>query len=259
VPPLQHQNIGSFRNSSPLIQPIASTQQPNLLTASGLRYSLPNYTYSHSQGDGRYAPGKVELAAFLAQVGLVGGACARILADVADVDALSGLTVGQFESYNIGPAKQAEILAMLAARRHRKKEEEELAKRQRQQQMKASVLRPPPGLELARDGPGCRPIAVAGGSHQWQQELPFLSSTESSSVSGSSHQLSGMAANFPSSLRTRCDTGESLLSIEDTKPHTPCFANFPQSLNNQAQEDDSKIEADLQELGGQMVGSILDF
>mmetsp|Transcript_12742 Transcript_12742/g.19740 ORF Transcript_12742/g.19740 Transcript_12742/m.19740 type:complete len:169 (+) Transcript_12742:305-811(+) len=62
----------------------------------------------------------MELAAFLAQVDLVGSACAKMLHDLEDVDALLNLTDAQYRSYHISSAKQAQISILLDARRDTK-------------------------------------------------------------------------------------------------------------------------------------------
>jgi len=82
-----------------------------------VRYNIPNYKGGYYGGGGRYAPGKVELAGFLAHVGLVGAACAQLLADVADVDALSRFSNEDYEQYGITDReKRARIQVLLEAR-----------------------------------------------------------------------------------------------------------------------------------------------
>jgi len=107
----------------------AATTQTNITTHNTIatppsppvRYTLPNYSnyYAH---DARYTPGKMELASFLAQVGLVGTACAQMLHDLNDVDALLTLSDSQYRSYNITSAKQAQIDILLNARREKKEQ-----------------------------------------------------------------------------------------------------------------------------------------
>jgi len=82
-----------------------------------VRYNIPNYKGGYYGSSGRYAPGKVELAGFLAHVGLVGAACAQLLADVADVDALSRFSNEDYEQYGIvDREKRARIQVLLEAR-----------------------------------------------------------------------------------------------------------------------------------------------
>lgn len=237
--------------------------------ASALRYSVPNYagSYSYAKGDGRYTPGKIELAAFLAQVGLIGAACADLLADLADVDALAKLTPTEYEMYKIGPGKQAEIGAMLEARR-RRQEQEKQAAQQQQRQWSAPVVRPPPGFsreEVAMgrnggDGPTVAPVGVA------ESQLPFLSS-----AGGSGYGLTDLQQNQTRDQRVSLSHGNEssfsglvdgvgvgLNGVSGTFTQV-AFGGVEHSTRVQEQEDSSKIEADLQELGGRMVGSILDF
>ena len=101
------------------------------------RYGVPNYaaSYSYSRGDGRYSPGKIELAAFLAQVGLIGMACSSLLAEVDDVDALAKTSREELEgTYGVGRATQAKIVALLQARRIKRNEEDTSDRRRREEQ-----------------------------------------------------------------------------------------------------------------------------
>lgn len=276
--PTEHRGLYGLRNSpSELVDLAMPTQTNSVATAgviggnsSALRYNVPNYasTYSYSQGSGRYTPGKNELAAFLAQVGLVGTACAAILEDLSDVDALSQLSKEKYESYHIGDAKQAEISIMLDARFRRLTGGNVGSKLQA---WNAAVVRPPPGLEnVCRESPGTVGTNAAFDGGQQQQHLPLFASSTLPSCTGSSSGagfvLPGMGVNLSDS-RARCDTGESWASSCDdaTKVATPSPSPLPrpfthvEDLVEEVLDDDSKIEADLQELGGQMVGSILDF
>lgn len=80
-----------------------------------IRYTPPNYaTYSV---DRRYSPGKIELASFLAQAGLVGVDCAQLLADLSGVNALSYFNDKDFERYRVDVDKRRRIKALLEARR----------------------------------------------------------------------------------------------------------------------------------------------
>jgi len=67
-----------------------------------------------------------------------------------------------------------------------------------------------------------------------------------------------------SDSRPRCDTSESWASsCNDTtaslSPIARPFTRVEDPVKEEGEDDDSKIEADLQELGGQMIGSVLDF
>lgn len=215
--------------------------------------------------DNRYTPGKIELAAFLAQVGLIGKQCADVLSDLADVDALAALTEGQYERYKIGEGKRKEIGMMLEARRIRMERENLVAKRQGQAQPTAStVVRPPPGFGRAA---GAETVTM-------KQQPTFLSA----SAPGLNNSLTSQPTNL---LPTVSDNeGGSALSggrLPTNQVPAPQLAPPPSSactfpivsyggnaehtIHEGIEQDDesSRIEADLQELGGQMVGSILDF
>ena len=175
-------------------------------------YSVPNYaaSYSFSRGNGRYAPGKMELAGFLAQVGLVGTACADLLEDLDDVDALSRLSEAQFELYNVAPDTKVRIDLLLEARARSR-----------------MAIRPPPGLTA--------------------NESPLLMSPPRLN-----HAVEKPPPGYPSPHDARFGTNVpslSLLSSYDGSSH----------VGTEDDEENSRIEAELQELGGQMVGSILDF
>mmetsp|Transcript_40374 Transcript_40374/g.121655 ORF Transcript_40374/g.121655 Transcript_40374/m.121655 type:complete len:975 (-) Transcript_40374:246-3170(-) len=279
--PTQQQSMCGFNTGSAEFVDMALSQptQASISTAgvigehsSALRYNVPNYasTYSYSQGSGRYTPGKIELAAFLAQVGLVGTSCAAILEDLSDVDALAQLTKEKFELYNIGDAKQAEISIMLEARRRR------LAGETGGSQKKSwniAPVRPPPGLENAyRENHG---IVGTNAIADVQHSPPFFASSSTLVSGAATGSGAGTSTGYMLSMRNvnssesrvRCDTGESWTSSCDdaTKVAPPLsplprpFTHVEDLVNEEGHDDDSKIEADLQELGGQMVGSILDF
>ena len=91
-----------------------------------IRYTVPNYSVSYGYsrtGKSEYPPGKNELAALFAQVGLIGAACADLLKAVADVDSLDRLSNKELGSFGIGKDTRVLIRYMLEARRARREEE----------------------------------------------------------------------------------------------------------------------------------------
>jgi hypothetical protein len=243
-----------------------------------VRYGLPDYS-AYAQNDSRYDPRKIELAAFLARVGLVGSACADLLKDLFDVDALAALTPEQLYRYNVGTEKQVEIAALLKARELR-------LMQQRLQQMPAQAptpppaIRPPPGLGFSSPvsdssvaalqkthvSPITRPL------YQARSLTPDLSSDMllSSPLSTSGNDAS---SNFTlQSLRSSVDNsifaGNGADPLMQGSIHQNISTRLPPigsrlfPSTNHAQSmptDDEKIDADLQQLGDRMVGSVLDF
>eukprot|EP00978_Attheya_sp_CCMP212_P003293 scaffold6811_cov62-Attheya_sp.AAC.1 len=141
----------SINNRDPNNSFVGGLNITNTSSDGMLRYRVPSYaSYSHT--DNRYTPGKLELAALLGQVGLFGAACADLLADLSDVDALGQLKEIDYERYNISKDKQAAIVFLLDVRRHRQEEEKELQLRAAAaagaslQWSQPQLLRPPPGL-----------------------------------------------------------------------------------------------------------------
>eukprot|EP00550_Attheya_septentrionalis_P000526 CAMPEP_0198282150 /NCGR_PEP_ID=MMETSP1449-20131203/1995_1 /TAXON_ID=420275 /ORGANISM="Attheya septentrionalis, Strain CCMP2084" /LENGTH=990 /DNA_ID=CAMNT_0043978267 /DNA_START=153 /DNA_END=3125 /DNA_ORIENTATION=+ len=255
-----------------------------------LRYRVPSYaSYSHT--DNRYTPGKLELAALLGQVGLFGAACADLLADLSDVDALGQLNETDYERYNISKDKQAAIVFLMDVRRHRQEQEKELQLRAAagisSHWSQPQLLRPPPGLGFNA------PVA------EESQSVASSGIVDSSSVTNSLYSVPAPMLGYEdileplqheqpaplqsSDLSSICSTNFELPNFE--RPRTPLYLgpglsdtsglNSSPNLyghvsqcNNMTEnstyydnnsDDSAKIEADLMELGGQMVGSILDF
>lgn len=235
-----------------------------------VRYGLPDYA-AYAQNDNRYAPGKIELAAFLAQVGLVGSACAELLADLFDVDALAALTPDQLFSYKICHEKQLEIKALLEARRMRL---------QQQRRNAPTVLRPPPGLGFKPDGlKGVLPssgsgLGVSNSSLINPSQSPIQPPPRFNSENTSGFLLPPTSTNQNESnitLPSLTNTESSFISGADPnmKPLNSTITlprpfainpnHFPRFQVSETETDDDKIDADLQQLGDRMVGSILDF
>ncbi|EED94424.1 predicted protein [Thalassiosira pseudonana CCMP1335] len=260
-------NVALVSNSS-LSQ---SVQQP-------VRYGLPNYT-AYAQNDGRYAPGKIELAAFLAQVGLVGSACAELLADLFDVDELAALSPDELYSYKVGTEKQLEIAALLEARRlrlvHQKQQQQQLLPSPNVQSVPSSVVRPPPGFS-GSNATGSSLIAsavlkpVSPPVRALPQSQSFAPERTSDFFLPSSNAQNNGSNNFnlPSFNNNSLDTsflvrGDPILNARYDRNNSarplPIGSRLFVSNQEPVETDDDKIDADLQQLGDRMVGSILDF
>jgi len=214
-----------------------------------VRYPVPIGSRSSLKSfggcDGRYSPGKIELASFLAQVGLVGTACADLLADLADVDTMGLLTDAELESYGIGSIKRNEIQKFLCARRVRHSLEDcPLA------WAGGSVNRlpPPPGLGLS-----CHKSV---GSVRPKTTLPESSMTM--------NKLPCRRQNVSFSFNTSPNNHDNVISDAATLLYASTSQYYGEQKVNKEQGDlrtssDEEIEASLEKLGGQMAGSILDF
>ena len=195
-------------------RPLRVSDQRLTTTSSGVPcygYGVPDYarSVSFAQGDGRYTPGKIELAGFLAQVGLMGSDCADLLATVEDVDTLGRFTDAQYRSYGVSREKQTQIAWMLEQRRRSRAEQLRLW-------TAPPLVRPPPGLATT--------------TSSYDHLNPF----------------SGSFGEQPTSRNLLIPTASS-----------PLFAQ--RAMTAVEAEEESRIEVELQELGGQMVGSVLDF
>lgn len=168
------------------------------------------------------SPGKIELAEFLAQVGLVGTVCSDLLEDLDDVDALSRLSDAQLELYNVNPEKMARINWMLGAC------DACSSPTTLSSAHAASRIRPPPDL-------------IAKSSD------PLSPSRLNKAVGHDARELR---------LRYRTDVG---FGQSGTKLELPSLLQSYNVSTNSLYDEEDQIEAELQELGGQMVGSILDF
>jgi hypothetical protein len=182
--------------------------------------NAPNCATYYSRS--HLSPGKIELAEFLAQVGLVGTVCSDLLEDLDDVDALSRLSDAQLELYNVTPEKMARINWMLGAR------DACSSPTTFSSAHAASRIRPPPGL-----------IAKSND--------PLSPSRLNQAVGHDARELR---------LRYRTDVG---FGQSGTKLELPSLLQSYNVSTNSLYDEEDQIEAELQELGGQMVGSILDF
>eukprot|EP00804_Cyclotella_cryptica_P001755 CCRYP_021240-RA/>CCRYP_021240-RA protein AED:0.01 eAED:0.01 QI:286/1/1/1/1/1/2/602/897 len=280
--------------SAPLSQNVIASakspvhfQSPSLNQPPGIvRYGLPDYS-AYAQSDNRYDPRKIELAAFLARVGLVGSACADLLRDIFDVDALAALTPEQLFAYSIGSEKQMEIAVLLKARQLSLQQQQQMRHvPQSHHKLKAastSVIRPPPGLGFtctaaasepgvaalpnAPVSPTTRPLSQARSFAPDSSSRFLLSSPVSSTYGGdgsSKFTLQSLRSTANNSMLTGQVTD---LLMQGSFCHNssplplPIGSRLLSSIDRSEplQTDDEKIDADLRQLGDRMVGSILDF
>jgi hypothetical protein len=250
-----------------------------------VRYGLPDYS-AYAQSDSRYDPKKIELAAFLARVGLVGSACADLLRDLLDVDALAALTPQQLYFYNVGDEKQMEIAALLKARELRLLQQQMQRMPQPSVHTTSPVIRPPPGLGFGCPSPNLEPTNAAA-TLQTKPVQPImrpLTQTRSFTPDSTSDfilssPVSCTSANNVSrnnftlqSLRASDDNAMANGNVVDPLIQASFHHNQPSrplpigsrlfssvTRVERVQTEDEKIDADLQQLGDQMAGSILDF
>ena len=252
-----------------------------------VRYGLPDYS-AYAQSESRYDHKKIELAAFLARVGLVGSACADLLRDLLDVDALAAMTPQQLYTYNVGDEKQMEIAALLKAR--------ELRLLQQQMQKTPSpsvptpspVMRPPPGLGFGSPSPPLessnaatlqhkpvqpitRPLAQTSSFTSESTAPEFLLASPVSCTNGINGTSKVSLQSLRSSVvspRTSGNLSDSLAQSSFQFQHNPSSRPlpigtrvFPSSTCHaeHVQTEEEKIDEDLQQLGDRMAGSILDF
>jgi len=240
-----------------------SLSQPELNVMNTLpNYNLPNYknAYSYSSIDRRYGPGKQELAAFFVEVQLTGTACKEFLETIEDVDALEKLTDSDYVRYDIDIVKRAEVQALLEARRRRHIFEG--ISNQKEQNPWNTEVAPPPGLVPTFDSAVTASEALSN-SHfrkgQDQQQLQSVSSVTLPLDAGSSCAFASS-----STLDVfQCRTDTISRNTSTATQSSDYRIRIPSSCNTVAfptwDNEDEKIEAHLQELGGQMAGSILDF
>ena len=165
--------------------------------------------------------GKIELAAFLARVGLVGTVCSDLVEALDNVDGLYRLSDAQFELYNVSPDQKLRIEMMLEARR-RARAEATFASSPR------LSIRPPPGLSV--------PTVNQSAALQSPPRLnPATYSSESSIPS-----VGYMATN-----RTDIDFGSSPpMGGGNQTLQVPSLLSTYRAPNN-GSRDDEEIEAEL--------------
>ena len=239
------------------------------------------------------SPATNELSAFLVRLGLVGSIYAELMADLASVDSFALFTDADYIKYGIGPAQRAEIISHLENRNLRRA----IENNQNSVGWNNTIVRPPPGLgapSMASDpvvGGASRIVSplVGTGSNNSLNMLPYFSSastpvpstyslTLGSSLNSfsvplgmpqfKSDELRGVSTN-PVPLRMTERNGDELRGRVTNHitlpPISPLLQNIHPSGQSsgyvfaQQEHNDEEIEAGLQELGGQMAGSILDF
>jgi hypothetical protein len=197
-------------------EPIASFN-PNTPTASyGTIHGMNNASNPNYKSPSPVNPEKLELAAFLAQAGLLGTVASDLLEDFDNVDALSRLSDAQFELYNVTPDKQARINCMLHARARGGSS------------VPNPPIRPPPGLGVKNDQLLLSPPRLNNGYDVRRSNFGYNVGLSHRSLGGTNLQLPSLLQSYNVS-------------------------------NNSLYDEEDQIEAELQKLGGQMVGSILDF
>lgn len=283
---------GLFHRNSDINLTAAVTATPS--SAQLLNYthsSLYSGSYSgsgYTTTGNEYRPEKLELATFLSRVGLIGSICRNLLADLAGVSSLLVMTDADYDRYGIGPAKRFEIRHLLQTRNMR---QQSLVERSQKtigwNDNTNSKIRPPPGLRaLSQDSSsavigGQRGVSLSANStNPSQASMPLFSSNTAATSTSSNYSFStGSSFNSlsmpPGMPQCNEDQVHCVKTAVDSSPrhnmamlpisplgHTIVppgngmngghfFA--PKMIN------DEEIEADLQELGGQMAGSILDF
>eukprot|EP00587_Corethron_hystrix_P001765 CAMPEP_0113303386 /NCGR_PEP_ID=MMETSP0010_2-20120614/3825_1 /TAXON_ID=216773 ORGANISM="Corethron hystrix, Strain 308" /NCGR_SAMPLE_ID=MMETSP0010_2 /ASSEMBLY_ACC=CAM_ASM_000155 /LENGTH=798 /DNA_ID=CAMNT_0000157377 /DNA_START=64 /DNA_END=2460 /DNA_ORIENTATION=+ /assembly_acc=CAM_ASM_000155 len=249
--------------SLPESHPSPRPERPSAAVRKGPRYTLAM--------ENRYTPGKIELANVLAQVGLVGADCAHILAEVPDVASLTCMSPAEYGRYSIGPEVHGRIRAVFHARRAK---EAEMAERLQRERAAASfvsaeslplpasakipfgfapapVLRPPPGLtDVTIGGRDIYDGRAAPGGIGNNGYQPF-----------GDNRCQVLQLVHPGVISP---PKKSLLHVASTwnQNEVPLFENGDQNHPPTMfgmEDDTSKIEADLHELGDQMAISILDF
>jgi len=256
---------------------------------------LLNYTHSSlysSNGDtitgNEYRPEKMELATFLSRVGLIGSICSNLLADLAGVSSLLLMTDADYDRYGIGPAKRFEIRHLLQTRNMR---QQSLAERSQKtigwNDNTNTAIRPPPGLRALAQDPSSTVIGGQRGVSlgvncanppQASMQL-FSSNTAATSTSsnysfstGSSFNSLSMPPGMPQCnedqvhcVKKAVDSSpRNNMSLLPISPLGHTIVPLGNGMNGghfyaPKMINDEEIEADLQELGGQMAGSILDF
>lgn len=250
-------NISTGLQAPTLSHPPAVTSSPSLFSH---EQTTPSRNYpgtpipTVSQDDGgtsvfeirpisrRSTAGKKELAAFLARAGVAGTACEDLVEALDHVDALYKLSDAQFELYNVSPDQKLRIDMLLEARRRARQE----LTRSPTATSPATPIRPPPGL-----------TAPSSNAENYLQPTTALSSPPRlhTQVSYTTSDSSPSCGYMTQTTRTDVDFGGTpqIPSLS----HAPFYGNA--GNNSLYEQDDEEIEAELQELGGQMVGSVLDF
>ena len=197
---------------------------------------------------------KSDMANCLYQAGLVDTVVLSLLSSVDNVDTLKTLSNSQFHQLGVSPEEQARIRWLLDLRKQ---------SRTGQQQQQHSTLRsstaalpPPPGLSLE---------SVI---HNNNNDANNNTTTTMSPTDGTTIVHSPAVVQTPSPYNpfaTSFYPTDNPFAVQPQSSFrtvpimtTTTTESFPSTMNT-AQKDERRIEAELQELGGQMVGSILDY
>lgn len=248
VPSLQTPILTPPTPSSSLFYHEPTTPTPSfygIATQPGRTNTLSNptmYNASETNRGGYMTTGKIELTAFLARVGIVGTACEDLVEALDNVDGLYRLSDAQFELYNVSPDEKHRIDMMLEARRRVRAEATLVSS------TAGSSIRPPPGLS----------VPPADNANQTTVRLspPCLNPATYTSESGIP------PVGYMATSRTDVDFGSSPpMSGSNTQqiPSLSLLSSYNVSNSGIGEQADEEIEAELQELGGQMIGSVLDF
>jgi len=149
-------------------------------------YCAPNHGYNDNYPPDNfpYTPGKIELASFLSQVGLISSIIAQLLRDLSNIDALYNFTDVDYARYYIDADKKRLICSMLNTRRCRMYHQQQQRPIERQWKPPPStqqVIRPPPGLGY--DNNYRSNAAPQQPSHHFQDCLPsYAPNTHSCNV-----------------------------------------------------------------------------
>ena len=268
--PLKHdQNREShqdFRSSTRNECRINNRLQESSTMNNAALYSNPN---EFSLGNN---PALMELSAFLIRIGIIGSAYIDLMGDLASIESFALFTDSDYIKYGIGLAQQTEIISYLENRKLRRT----IERNQHGIGWNSTIVRPPPGLGAPTSAPGPigsgAPRVVSPGlnsgnsSQHLMPYYPTFSTPVPSSYSltpGSSLNSFSMPLGMPQCNReksieilTSHITLPSISPLQQTS-HPP--GHSPGYSFTQKEANDEEIEADLQELGGQMAGSILDF
>lgn len=226
-----------------------------------------------------FSTSKTELHTFLSSMGIGGSIFAALMMDLENLDSFARFTDADYRRYGIGSDEMCDIIGMLKRRKV-----DLLADRNRKTVgWNAAIVRPPPGLSAPSlnavvERSPCVVSPVVGSLNTSQSSaLPYFSSTTTSLSTnysltpGSSMNSFSVPLGIPMPQSEGCQLRERASTLESGRnitlpPVLPIGRNIPQQLGHspdclffQRPNNDEEIEADLQELGGQMAGSILDF
>lgn len=223
-------------------------------------------------------PGKMKLASFLRQIGMSG--YDGLLANVPDLESLSNVTPLEYQLYGVSAENQALIRERLAEEKRR-------------------MIRPPPGLGLnPQPQPFVPSLEKQSATTSFAQpeyrpynqfstplastQIPFNQTTSFNPAPldsetnfnhlnhiSSSAPITNQTSQYPDQpnhlfSQTGKNQYQSFNAMQYDQYNVGSQLQYNTSNNSSVSkkhfdDTESRIEAELQELGGQMVGSILDF